>query len=404
MNYYQEIISSALQSLQKNKLRTALTMLGIIIGITSVILIASLGQGSIKFITNELSVFGTNYFQIAPGNSMMGTVAGSANPLTRADAEAITEENIANVQSVAPFAFTSRKVSANDESGTVYIYGLTSAAQAMLKPDLLYGEFIGEEYDESRAKVAVIGTEVAEEYFGEDTNPVGESLRIENDRYRIIGVSKTTGTFAAGFMNKAISVPLNTVISDITGKDELIEIDISVENEDLINQTIEDVDAFMRDRHNLKPDDDADFNIQSFIDILSTVQTVTGLLTTLIAAISGISLIVGGVGVMNIMLVSVTERTREIGLLKAIGAKQKDILMQFLLESMVMTIIGGLVGISIGISGAFLISILVGIPFVLSLPWIVLAVAISSIVGIVFGLYPARRAAKLSPIDALRHE
>jgi putative ABC transport system permease protein len=379
-------------------------MLGIIIGITSVILIASLGQGSIKFITNELSVFGTNYFQIAPGNSMMGTVAGSANPLTRADAEAITEENIANVQSVAPFAFTSRKVSANDESGTVYIYGLTSAAQAMLKPDLLYGEFIGEEYDESRAKVAVIGTEVAEEYFGEDTNPVGESLRIENDRYRIIGVSKTTGTFAAGFMNKAISVPLNTVISDITGKDELIEIDISVENEDLINQTIEDVDAFMRDRHNLKPDDDADFNIQSFIDILSTVQTVTGLLTTLIAAISGISLIVGGVGVMNIMLVSVTERTREIGLLKAIGAKQKDILMQFLLESMVMTIIGGLVGISIGISGAFLISILVGIPFVLSLPWIVLAVAISSIVGIVFGLYPARRAAKLSPIDALRHE
>lgn len=404
--FYREIIISAIQSLRRNVLRTSLTMLGIIIGITAVILIASIGEGAVKFITNELSVFGTNYFQIAPGSgSPLSVAAGSSEPLTLDDAEAIAEEtSFTNIESVAPFAFASRKVTANNEDDTLYIYGITSEARVILQPDVLYGEFITEEYDAGSAKVAVIGIDVAEDFFGEDTNPVGESLRIDNDRYRIIGVTESAGNLAGSFLNEAVNIPINTMISNITGEDELVEIDISVYDENQINQTIEDVEAFMRDRHNLDEGEEADFSIQSFLDILDIVQTVTSLLTAMIAAISSISLVVGGVGVMNIMLVSVTERTREIGLLKAIGAKQNDILAQFLLESVVMTSIGGIVGIILGISGAFIISIIAGIPFVVSIPWIIMAVGISSLVGIIFGLYPARKAAKLSPIDALRHE
>lgn len=401
---YEETIQSSLQSLKRNKLRTALTMLGIIIGISSVILIASIGQGAVQFITRELSVFGTNYFQIAPGSNMMSSFGDTDQPLTRDDAEALKGSNITNIEAIAPFAFSSRTASANGRDENLLIYGMTSDAQIMLKPDILYGEFFNEIHDNSNSKVAIIGADVADDFFGEDTNPIGESIRIDNVRFRIIGVTESTGGLFGSFFDKAVNIPLNTMAVEIIGDDNLTEIDISVKDQNLINQTIDDVEDFMRDQHDLKVGEENDFTIQSFMDILGTVQTITNLLTIMIAGISSISLIVGGVGVMNIMLVSVAERTREIGLLKAIGAKEKDILLQFLIESIVMSLIGGMIGISIGVSGAFVISTAVGIPFVLSIPWIILAVGISSLVGIVFGIYPARRAARLSPIDALRHE
>jgi putative ABC transport system permease protein len=215
---------------------------------------------------------------------------------------------------------------------------------------------------------------------------------------------ESSSVLAGGFINNAMFIPIRVVIDEILGEEKLQEIDISVHNQDQINQTIEDVEALLRDRHELEEGDESDFRIASAGDILSTVQTITGLLTVMIAAISGISLVVGGVGVMNIMLVSVTERTKEIGLLKALGAKEKDILLQFLVESVVMTVIGGSVGIILGISGAFIVSMLFNIPFVLSIPAVIIAVAVSTLVGLIFGLYPARRAARLSPIDALRYE
>lgn len=402
---YREITLSALQSLRRNKMRTALTMLGVIIGITSVILIASIGQGAVKFITNELSTFGTNYFQVVPGNDFQSTISGGVTPLTRDDVEAIREEpSFTNIDEVAPFAFTSKKVSTEGEDRSVVIYGVTAEAETLLKPEMIYGEFITEDDNNSNAKIAVLGLEIAEEIFGEDTDPVGESIRIGSKRFKVKGVSKAPGGLAGGFINDAVNIPLNTLITHITGKDEIVEIDISVIDENLIDETIEDVETFMRDRHDLAEGEENDFSIQSFLDVLETVQTITTLLTTMIAGISGISLVVGGVGVMNIMLVSVTERTREIGLLKAIGAKQRDILTQFMIESVVMTMIGGFIGIVLGVSGAYVISLAVGIPFVLSIPWILLAVGMSSVVGVVFGLYPAKRAARLSPIDALRHE
>lgn len=401
---YKEIFASAIQALKNNVLRTSLTMLGIIIGITAVILIYSIGQGAVQFITNELSAFGTDYFQINPGTSQFSTFAGS-KALTFEDLEAIeNDSSLTNVKKIAPIAIASVKVSANGEEEELLINGTTHEILEILRPEISEGEFITEEQEESSEKIAVIGSEAAEKFFGEDSSPIGETLRINNKIFRITGVVDSSSALAGGVLNNAVFIPINVVINEILGEEKLQEIDISVHDQDTINQTIEDVELLLRDRHNLDEGDENDFQISSAQDILTTVQTITGLLTAMIAGISGISLVVGGVGVMNIMLVSVTERTKEIGLLKAIGAKQKDILVQFLMEAVVMTVIGGVVGIILGVLGAYAIASVAGIPFVVSVPAIIIAVGVSTLVGVAFGLYPARRAARLSPIDALRYE
>jgi len=400
---YQEIIRSSIIALKTNALRTGLTMLGIIIGISSVILIASVGQGAVAFITNELSSFGTNYFQIAPGANIMSTLGGATgNPLTLEESNAIEAAGIENIESVAPIGLASRAVSANDKETSVLIYGVTETGQSMLKPELIFGELLTDADNGSR--VVVMGVDTAKDLFGEGINPVGESVRIDGVRFRVIGVTKSSGMLTGGFFNSALVVPLEVLSDQIRGDNELVEIDVSVFNTDYINQTMDDVEVFLRDRRNIGKGEDSDFNMTSFLESLSIVNTVTTLLTTLIAGVSSISLIVGGVGVMNIMLVSVTERTREIGLLKAIGAKENDILIQFLIESVVMSLFGGIIGILLGVGGAYIVSLVAPIPFVLSVFWIVIAMVVSTIVGVVFGLYPARRAASLAPIDALRYE
>lgn len=401
---YLEIIRSAIFALKTNVLRTSLTMLGIIIGITAVILIYSIGRGAVTFITNELTSFGINYFQINPGENQLSTFAGS-QALTFEDLETIEkDESLTNIKSVAPFAMASVPVSANDKEKELLTYGVTHESVDILRPEIISGEYISEEQEVASEKIVVLGKDASEEFFGEDTSPVGELISINNSTYRIIGVIESSSVLAGGFINNSIFVPINIVTDQILGEERLQEIDVSVHDPNSINQTIEDVEALLRERHELTEGQENDFQIASAQDILSTVQTITGLLTILISAISGISLVVGGVGVMNIMLVSVTERTKEIGLLKAIGAKEKDILAQFLTESVVMTLIGGMVGIILGISGAFLTALLFKIPFIVSIPAILIAVGVSMIVGIAFGFYPARRAARLSPIDALRYE
>lgn len=401
---YKEIFKSAIQALRSNILRTSLTMTGIIIGITSVILIYSIGQGGVAFITNELSSFGTDYFQINPGSSQFSTFAGSQS-LTMKDMEAIKNDtSFTNIKAVAPQETASVKVSANGEEDELLVYGTTHESLDILKPDIIDGEFITEEQEVGGEKIVVIGVDAAEQFFGENSSPVGETIRIKNKTFRITGVLSSSSALAGGILKKALFIPIDVVTNEILGEERLQEIDVSVKDQNSINQTMDDVTTLLRDRHNLKEGDDNDFQISSAQDILSTVQTITGLLTVMIAGISGISLVVGGVGVMNIMLVSVTERTKEIGLLKAIGAKQKDILTQFLVEAVVMTLLGGLAGIILGISGAFAVSTVAGIPFVVSIPAILIAVGVSTLVGVVFGLYPARRAARLSPIDALRYE
>lgn len=401
---YREIIQSAIQALRNNILRTSLTMLGIIIGITSVILIYSIGQGAVAFVTNELSSFGTDYFTINPGSSQFSTFAGASN-LTMADVEAIrNDSSLTNVKAVVPVAMISAKIEANGEDSEVLAYGSSPEIIDILRPDITEGEFLTDEHESASERVVVMGIDVVEELFGEDTSVVGETARINNRTFRIVGVIESSSVLAGGFINSSVVVPYSVATQQLIGEERLQEIDISVHDSEAMNQTIDDVEALLRDRHELDEDEENDFQITSSQDIISTVSSITGLLTAMIAGISGISLVVGGVGVMNIMLVSVTERTREIGLLKAIGAKERDILTQFLVEAVVMSLIGGIIGIILGISGAFLIAIIANIPFVVSVPAVILAVGVSTLVGIVFGIYPARRAAKLSPIDALRYE
>jgi len=400
---YKELFISAIQTLRTNVVRTALTMLGVIIGISSVILIASLGQSSVKFITDQLSQFGTNYFQVSPGNNMRAAFGGgSGKPLTVDDSDAIKSAGISNIETVAPMGFASRAISANETTKTTTIYGLTPEGQVMLKPEMVFGE--GMTHDDKNNKVIVLGIDVAEDLFGEDTDPVGLSVKVDDQKYRVIGVSKSSGGFIGGFFNSAATVPLEVLSDLIRGDDDLFEIDISVANTDLLDETMDEVELFLRDERNIKDGEDNDFNLVSFKESLGIIETVTGLLTTLIIGVSAISLVVGGVGIMNIMLVSVAERTREIGLLKSIGAKEKDILVQFLIESVVITVSGGTIGIIIGVVLAMIVSLIAGLPVIVSIPWIFIALIVSSGIGILFGLYPAKRASRLSPIDALRNE
>jgi putative ABC transport system permease protein len=403
---YMELITEAIQSLRKNVLRTGLTMLGIVIGVSAVILIVSIGQGAVKFITNELSTFGTDFFGVIPGTSAVAAFAGGQKNLTIKDADAIrNDKSITNIKFVIPIAIASVPVAANGVDKHILIRGVTHEAIEVVNPTMISGRFISEEDYISSSRVVVIGIETSKDFFGEDTDPVGEIIRVDNKPFRIIGLAESTSGLLGGSFNNTLFMPTTVVLNQIKGQgSSLQQIGVRVKDPDLINQTIEDVSVVLRDRHNIEKGEEDDFAIQSFRDALTTVQTITSLLTAIVAGISGISLVVGGVGVMNIMLVTVTERTREIGLLKSIGAKQKDILAQFLLESILITAAGGAVGIAVGIGGAYLITQFVPIPFVVSIPAIMIAVGVSVLVGVVFGLYPARRAAKLSPIDALRYE
>lgn len=401
---YRQILISSYDSLKSNKLRTGLTMLGIIIGISSVILVNSIGQGATAFITNQLSILGASYFRIAPGQNSFSQAAATANPLTLEDAKALENSGINNLDLVAPLGLSTALVSTSDETTRTTIRGVPPNLEQILKPKLVYGQFLSPESDTNKEKVAVVGVDLAKELFGEETNPVGEYIRIDTSRYRVVGVTEATNALTSAIFNNNVLVPINSLITYITGEDKLFQITVSVYDDTILNETATDVEDFLREYRDIKPGEDADFFIQSFEETLGTIQTVTGLVTLMVSGISGISLVVGGVGVMNIMLVTVTERTKEIGLLKAIGAKEKDILTQFLTEAVTLTMVGGVVGILIGISGSLIVSRIANIPWVVNPVSVFTAVAVSSLVGIIFGLYPARQAAKLSPIDALRYE
>lgn len=400
-----ELFETALQTLRTNVMRTLLTMLGIIIGISSVILIFSIGQGTVAYVNNELSTFGTNFFQVNPGASAIGSLAGGAKTLTMDDVKAIrTDTSLTNIKSVGALAMVTAIVSANDVDKSLLIYGMEPEVLEMLKPDVLSGALTTGENEVDMERVAVIGEKAVETFFGKETDPVGEKIKIDKKTFKIVGVAGSGSVLFGGFFDNVLFIPLSVALNEIEGKVNINEIDISVKNTALMNDTMEGVRTLLRDRHNLKEKDGDDFIMMSATDSLSTIQTITNMLTLVVAAISAISLVVGGVGVMNIMLVSVTERTKEIGLLKAIGALERDIMIQFLIESIVMSGIGGILGILIGILLAFVITSVVGIPLIIVPQAILAAVFVSMIVGIVFGLYPAQRAARLPPIDALRFE
>lgn len=400
-----ELFLSALQSLKTNSLRTLLTMLGIVIGISSVILIFSIGQGAVAYVNHELSMFGTNFFQINPGNNAISSIMGSMKTITVDDVDAIRKDtSLTNIDSVGAFVTTTTTVTANNIDRAYLIYGMSPEIIDLLKPKMTEGEFYTPEDNLESQRVAVLGKQVKEAFFGTEAQAIGEKIKIGQRTFKVVGVASSGSVLFGSFFDSAIFIPLNVALHQMEGNLSIREVDVSVKNTALMNDTINQVTELLRDRHNLKAGEENDFITASAEDALSTVETITNVLTLIISAIGAISLVVGGVGVMNIMLVSVTERTREIGLLKAIGAQEKDILTQFLIEAVVMTGIGGILGIVLGIFGAGIVSLIVGIPLVVNPVSIIVAVAVSMLVGIAFGLYPAQRAARLSPIDALRYE
>ena len=404
MNYV-EIFRTSLTAFRSNIMRTALTMLGIIIGIASVILIIALGQGATASVSSSLSSLGANLITVSPGAAQgHGPVQGSSSVAT------LTYEDSQEIRNLPTIAATSAVVSSryqvvgNDENTNVTVQGVSFEYPTVQSITVAIGEFITEDDEVASSKVAVLGPEVVTTLFGEGANPVGEMITIDRKSFRMIGV--TTAKGSSGFSNpdETVYIPVTTMMNTLLGQDYVSSIQVVTDTPEQVDQASTDITNLLLGRHDMTEGEEQDFNIRTSQDTQSQFQTITTTLTAMLAGIAAISLVVGGIGIMNIMLVTVTERTKEIGLLKAIGAKRKDILTQFLIESIVLTLTGGLIGIIIGEALAFLISSIMNIPFIFQISSVLMAVGVSTFVGVVFGLYPAQRAAKLSPIDALRYE
>jgi putative ABC transport system permease protein len=407
MNIGQAIIE-AIESLNANKMRSGLTILGIVIGVAAVIAMLAIGSGAQNTITGSISGLGSNLlFVFRGGNDNV------RNPqlLTRGDAEAIADPFQApSVALVAPYISSNLSVTFGGESISSTINGVTPEYLEVRNYSLLEGDFISEENILGRSSVAVIGVEVADKLYGRRDGLIGETLRIEGQPFRVIGVLTPRGGGAFGSEDNIVNIPFSTAQSRLIQRsnDRVDFILVQAVNTDLVNQASEEISQILRARHRTDLGAD-DFQIFSQQDFVATAQSITSVLTIFLGGIAAISLLVGGIGIMNIMLVSVTERTREIGLRKAIGARKRDILIQFLTESSLLSMFGGILGIGLGWSIAYIVGLIASanntelIP-VVGLDAILLATIFSTAVGLFFGIYPANRAANLQPVEALRHE
>lgn len=405
---YLEIVQEAATTLTVNKLRTGLAMLGIVIGIGSVIALVSLGQSSQTSVTNQIQSLGANLLTVSPGSARGGFIsggAGSSTTLTLADAEAIkTSPKITNVANVSPEYSKRAQITANGKNTNTSVTGVRGVYSTIHKISVESGVFITDSDDARQAKVAVIGPTTATNLFGESVNPVGQSIRITGQSFKVVGITVSKG--GTGFNNQddVVYVPLSTAQKTLFGATSLSSIAVEAKSADVMTAAQDEIGYLLLDRHKLTDPTNADFSIFSQNDILSTASSITGTFTALLSGIAAISLIVGGIGIMNIMLVTVTERTREIGLRKALGAKKKNIISQFLIESVILTFIGGLIGMTLGVLVSFIISKVISLPFTVSIGSIALAVGVSGAIGILFGWYPAKKASDLQPIEALRYE
>jgi putative ABC transport system permease protein len=406
-----ESVRIALESLRSNKLRTFLTMLGIIIGVWSVVSLISIGNGAQRAITDQVEGIGTNLLSVVPGTQRGGGgFTPSSNELTLEDADAIRRA-VPELEYVTPLYQGSAKIIGGSINQDVQVTGAQPEYATVRNLKVARGQFVTEQMNEGARNVIVLGGGISEEIFG-TSDPIGQSVRLKGQSMKVVGVLEKSG--GLGNEDSAVYVPLNTAYRILFGgrattsaSYQVSGIMLQARSSDEIDLAQKKVEQLMRRRRAL-PDTgkDDDFTVFSQASLLSTFNTITTTLTVFLGAIAGISLFVGGIGVMNIMLVSVTERTKEIGLRKAVGAKRRDILRQFLIEALVMSILGGLIGLLLGYGTASLIGFLFAeyITPVVTMGAVLLAVGFSAAVGLFFGIYPALRAARLNPIQALRYE
>lgn len=404
---FTELLSSAFEALGLNKTRTALATLGIIIGIAAVITLLSLGQAGQKSVENQIQSLGSNLLTVIPGSFRPGdfrSAAGTATTLNLDDAKAISSR-ITGIKNVSAELQRRSAVSAGKQSANTSVVGVLPAYKTVRNVTLQSGDFISDPDNTSLAKVVVLGPTTATNLFGENTNPVGQTVRINKISFRIIGVMASKGGSGFGGNQDDLAlVPLATAQKQLFGVDYVGSVSVEVADAKQMDTVRNQIGYMLLSRHKIADPANADFSIFSQQDVLSTVSQVTGTFTALLSGIAAISLLVGGIGIMNIMLVTVVERTREIGLRKALGATAKTVVTQFLVEAIILTIAGGFLGMVLGIVLSFIIAKFINLPFILDIKSILLSLGVSGGIGVLFGWYPARKAASLSPIEALRYE
>ncbi len=403
-----ELFEESITLLRVNKMRTLLSILGIVIGVGSVIALMSLGQSSQASVTASIKSLGSNLIMVRSGNSQQGFLRqGSSNSSTLklSDAEAIKSSSRITTVSGVGADYTSRaQVTYGANNTNTSITGVFGDYFSVRNIEISSGTNFSQEQNDNYQKVAVLGTTVVEDLFGNDANPIGQTIRINGTSFKVVGVMKSKGSSGFGNADDVVYIPINIAQKNLFGGSSVNTIYISAKTEDDMDAARNQVGFLLLVLHRIDAVENADFTLASQEDILSTASSITGTFTTLLAGIAAISLIVGGIGIMNIMLVTVTERTMEIGLRKSLGAKRKVIIMQFLIEAVILTIVGGIIGVIIGVGVSYIIMRLMSLPQTLSWVSILLSVGVSSLIGIVFGWYPAQKAAKLQPIEALRYE
>ena len=401
------LLKIALRALANNKLRGFLTMLGIIIGVASVITMLAIGQGSKRSIQAQISEMGSNMIMIQPGADMRGGVrqdASAMETLKLQDYEDIVNET-RYVSATSPSVNSSGQAIYGANNAPTTVYGISPDYMEIRRYEVEDGDMFSDQDVQTAAKVCVIGKTVVDNLFPGGENPVGRVIRFQKLPFRVVGVLKSKGYNSMGMdQDDLILAPYTTIQKKILAITHLQGITCSALKEEYTDQAIDEISEILRRNHRLRETDDDDFTIRSMQELSTMLTSTTDIMTTLLAAVAGISLLVGGIGIMNIMYVSVTERTREIGLRMSIGAKGMDILAQFLIESILISVTGGLIGVLFGVGAALIVNVVAHFPIYIQ-PWsVLLSFVVCTVTGVFFGWYPAKKAAQLDPIEAIRYE
>jgi putative ABC transport system permease protein len=396
----------ALRALRRNRMRSTLTVLGIIIGVAAVIAMVSIGQGARASVQAQIASLGSNLIMVFSGSHNAGGVRlgqGASAGLTEDDARAIQNE-CPSVLRVSPVVRSNAQVVAGDQNWATSVQGVWANYLEIREWRLSAGAFFTDSDVRGSAKVCVLGQTVVDNLFG-SSDPIGQVIRIKKMPFRVVGVLSAKGTDPRGNdQDDIIMAPLPVVQRRMLGITNVFNIMVSANSALLTGQAIDEMTALLRQRHHIQASESDDFNIRSQAEIASAAETTTGIMTMLLGSIASVSLLVGGIGIMNIMLVSVTERTREIGIRLAVGAQERDIMFQFLFEAAFLSIVGGIIGVGLGLATSQLVSKLAGWPTLVSPSSVGLSLGFAALVGVFFGFYPARKASRLDPIEALRYE